>query len=119
MDILRQANQSLRDFLARNCDSAQGSDEEVRAMLQVEQTLRAVGVKLDYLRHSDRDDVRLELGLYRDHLLRLRQQLGILQQSAAECQARLLVREKHLRAAQAWCASTRATTEGRTARFAC
>ncbi len=109
MDILRKANQSLREFLARNAAASPGSDEDVRAMVRMEQTLRAVGVELDRLQASDDVEVRVELGLYRDHLLRLRQQLGVLQKSATECQARLFVREKHLRAAQAWCASARAT----------
>ena len=110
LDVLRQANQRLSDFLARDLDSARGSDEEVRAMLQVERILRDVGPELDHLQRSDGDEVRLELGLYRDHLLRLREQLGFLQQSAGERRARLFVRQKHLRAAQAWCASARAAT---------
>ncbi len=108
-DVLRHANRSLREFLARDAGAVTGSDDDVSAMLDVERTLRAVGTELDHLQHSDHPDVRQELELYRDYLLRLRRQLGVMQQSATECQARLFVREKHLRAAQAWCAATRTT----------
>jgi len=108
IDVLRHANQSLREFLAKNA-AVQGSDDDVRAMLEIERTLRAAGAELDVLQRSDRADVRLELELYRDNLIRLRRQLGVMQDTATECRTRLFLREKHLRAAQAWCAATRRT----------
>ena len=107
--VLRQANQSLREFLARDGEQVLGCDEDLGAMLEIERTLRAVGRELELLQRSERPDVRLELELYRDNLIRLRRQLGVMQNSAAECQARLFLREKHLRAAQAWRAATRTT----------
>jgi hypothetical protein len=109
IDVLRDANQGLRAFLARSAGDVQGSEDDVGAMLEVERILRAVGRELDRLRCCDRDDVRVELELYRDNLVRLRQQLGFLQKSATECQARLFIREKHLRAAQQWCAASHST----------
>ena len=109
LNVLRQANESLRRFLAENAGIAQGNEDEVQTMLQLERSLRAAGGQLDRLQREDGEDVRVQLSLYRDNLLRLRRQLGILQKTALDRQSRLLVREKHLRAAQAWCASTRAT----------
>jgi hypothetical protein len=108
LNVLRDANRSLGEFLARNAEAVQGSDD-VQAMLEVERTLRAVGSELERLQRIDRPDVRLELELYRDNLVRLRRQLAIMQSAATECQARLFVRQKHLRAAQEWCAATRTT----------
>lgn len=107
LDVLREANQDLRQFLADNAGVAQGNEEEVQTMLQLERSLRAVGGHLDRLQRIEREEVRVELGIYRDNLLRLRQQLGVLQKSALECRARLFLRESHLRTAQAWCASAR------------
>jgi hypothetical protein len=109
VDLLRHANRSLREFLARNGEAVQGSDDDVQAMLEVERTLRAVGGELERLQHTDCPDVRVELELYRDNLVRLRRQLAIMQSAATECHARLFVREKHLRAAHEWCAATRTT----------
>lgn len=109
LDALREANRSLRSFLAREARDVQGSDDDLNAMLEVERTLRMVGMQLDLLRRSERADVRTELELYRDNLLRLRRHLGVMQVSATDCQARLFIRDKHLRAAQEWCAATRST----------
>lgn len=109
VDLLKHANRSLREFLARDADAVQGSEEDVSAMLDIERTLRTVGLQLNVLQRSEHPDVHQQLELYRDNLLRLRRQLGVMQHSATECQARLFVREKHLRATQEWCAATRGT----------
>ena len=54
--------------------------------------------------------VRDELARYRANLVRLHHELAVMQNAAMGCRARLSERHKHLHAAQAWCAASRATT---------
>jgi hypothetical protein len=112
LQLLRRANERLRRFFARFSGAPiLGTDEEVEALLQVEGTLQSVGTLLDGRLQSSRTaEVRDELALYRANLLRLRHELAIMQSAACDCRARLLERQKHLHAAQAWCAASRATT---------
>jgi hypothetical protein len=111
LDALRRANAQLTNFFA--CFSGApvvGTREEVEALLQVEHTLRSVArlLKQGVQRSSD-PAVREELASYGTHLLRLRRELAIMQNSATGCQARLSVRQNHLHSAHAWFAASRAT----------
>ncbi|HUI83931.1 MAG TPA: hypothetical protein VL240_06895 [Candidatus Binatia bacterium] len=112
LELLRGANARFERFFARFSGApVLGTDEEVEALLQIERTLETVGDFLDgRLQQSQHSEVRQELGRYRANLLRLRQELAIMQSSAADSQTRLLARQKHLHAAKAWCAVSRVTT---------
>jgi hypothetical protein len=109
--LLRRANAHFSRFFERfGAAQVMGTDEEVEAMLQVERTLQSVGVWLDgRLQKSEDLQVREELAHYRENLVHLRGLLASMQESAAGCQARLYSRQKHLHAAQAWCAASRDT----------
>lgn len=111
LDLLRSANESFCRFFECFAGVAvSGTDEEVKAMLQVERTLRAVGKFLNGdLKAAQNDEMREEIGRYRENLLRLHQELSGMQSSAHRSRARLFTREEHLHAAQAWCAATRST----------
>ena len=112
LEQLRRANARLRQFLQRFAGAAVlGTEEEVTALQQMEETLKAVGALLDGgLQASAALAVREELARYRDNLLQLRKELGTMQQSAEGCRARLFARQKHLHAAKAWCVASRAAT---------
>jgi len=112
LELLRRANDRFGRFFARFSGApVLGTDEEVEALLQVERTLQSVGAFLDgRLQRSQAAEVRDELERYRQNLLRLRQELAVMQNAAMGSQARLLARQKHLHAAKAWCAASRATT---------
>ena len=58
-------------------------------------------------RASTDQAIRQELARYRENLLRLRNELARMQESAVGCRIRLDGRLKHLHAAQAWCAASR------------
>jgi hypothetical protein len=111
LELLRRANAHFGRFFERFADApVMGTDEEVEALLQVERTLHSIGVLLDgRLQTSADQQVREELSRYRENLVHLRSELSGMQQSAAGCKARLYSRQKHLHAAQAWCAASRAT----------
>jgi hypothetical protein len=111
LNLLRTANESFRRFFEHFAGvPVHGTDEEVEAMLQVERTLRAVGRFLNRdLKAAQTDEMREEIGRYRENLLRLHQELSTMQSSAHRSRARLFTREEHLQAAQAWCAATRST----------
>jgi|SRR5271166_3176265 len=111
LKVLRQANTRFANFLARFAGvPVLGSEEEVGALLLLETTLHSVRTLLQSgVQGSNDVDVREELDRYTTHLLRLRGELAIMQDSAADCRERLLARQKHLNTAQAWCAASRAT----------
>ena len=112
LQLLRRANERFGRFFARFSGApVLGTDEEVEALLQVENTLHSVRGYLDgRLQCSHTAAVRDELARYRANLIRLRQELAVMQNAAMGCRARLSQRNKHLHAAQAWCAASRAAT---------
>ena len=110
LELLRRANARLRQFFERFSGApVLGTDEEVEALLQVERSLQSIGALLGEgrLQKSDDSETREEVFRYRANLVRLRDELATMQQSAAGCRARLDSRQKHLHAAQAWCAASR------------
>ena len=111
LSLLRCANSDLQDFFARFSGApVLGTHEEVEALMQVERALRSVGALLDgALEDSADQQMQEELASYRDNLLRLRRELAVMQDSAASCRSRLFTRQRHLHAAQAWCAASRTT----------
>ncbi len=112
LELVRRANAQLERFFGRFAGAAvMGTDEEVDALLQVERTLQSVSAVLDQgLPKSQDPEVRRNLAHYRENLIHLRDELARMQESAAGCRARLYARQKHLHAAQAWCAASRATS---------
>ena len=110
-ELLRGANQQLDRFLMRFAPAAvSGTKEEVEAILQLQRTLKSVGALLRHdVQHSQDGEVQSELAIYRANLIKLRRGLAALQDSAASCQARLLARQRHLNAAQAWCVASQTT----------
>jgi hypothetical protein len=112
MELLRRANERFGRFFARFSGApVLGTDEEVKALLQIEDTLHSVGVFLDgRLQRSQSPPVRDELARYRANLVRLRHELASMQSAALSCRERLASRQKNLQAAKAWCAASRATT---------
>ena len=108
LDLLRNANKTLHRFLAEFAGEAAQDSREIAAMVQLERTLQSVG-RLEGSASLADAELRGEIAQYRDNLVRLRQELSALQDSAADCRARLFTREEHLHAARAWCAATRAT----------
>lgn len=111
LELLRSANLRLQQFLVRFGGlPAEGTNEEVQEMQQIELALRSVGPVLhDGLPAPCDRELQHELELYRRNLLHLRRELAERSNSAQECRARLCSREQHLQAAQAWCAASRAT----------
>ncbi len=112
VDLLRDANADFERFFTRFAGvPVVGTDEELGGLLEIEQTLQAIRPLLNgRLQQSEDADVREELGLYRANLVRLRQELLNLQDSAGARRARLFLRQRNLEAAKAWCAASRATT---------
>jgi hypothetical protein len=112
LELLRRANARFGQFFRRFSGApVLGSEEEVSALRQMEQTLQSVGALLDgRLQESSDSTLRQELARYRENLIQLRGELAAMQQSADGCRARLHSRQKHLHAAKAWCAASRATT---------
>lgn len=111
LDHLRDANEHFRNFFARFAGlPVEGNEEELKAMLQIEGTLRSVGALLQGgLPAAKNGELQRELGEYRENLLRLREELSRMEGSATACRSRLFSREQHLRATQAWCAIARST----------
>jgi hypothetical protein len=111
LDLLGRANMCLENFFARFSGApVLGTNEEVEALLRVERALHSVRALLDAgAIDTTQPETLDQLARYRANLLRLRHELAIMQESAAGCRARLFVRQKHLHAAQAWCAASRAT----------
>jgi hypothetical protein len=111
LELLRRANGHLGRFFERFSGApVMGADEEVAALFQLERALQLVGGLLDgRLRISGDQQVHQELAHYQENLVHLRNELARMQESAAGCRARLDSRQKHLHAAQAWCAASRAT----------
>jgi hypothetical protein len=111
LDILRQANRSLSRFFDRFGVPLPGTADEVEALLQLEETLHAVGVLLldGRLRDAGNSELQTEIARYRQSLVALRRQLSLMQDSAMACRARLYSREEHLHAVRAWCSASRDT----------
>jgi hypothetical protein len=111
-DLLRRANERFGSFFTRFSGApVEGSDEEVEALLQVEQAMRSVGLFLDgSLQKNEAPAVREELARYRANLVRLQQELAGMQESAFACRARVANQRNHLRAAKEWCEASRTTT---------
>lgn len=90
-----------------------GTEEEVLALRGIEAVLRRVAPLLDgRLNRNEQPDVRAEIELYRQNLLRLKSELAVMQVSASSSRDRLLSRERHLTAVKAWCAASRSTQNG-------
>jgi len=109
LEVLRRANSCFGRFFARFSGAALfGTDEEIEALRQVEFSLESVRVLLeDRIQRSQHAAMRQELADYGANLVRLRAQLGLMQQSAMDCQTRLRSRQQHLHAAKSWCALAR------------
>ena len=112
LQLLRRANERLARFFARFAGApVLGTQEEVEALLQVESAMQSIAALLDGgLQNPRTAEVRDEVAQYRANLVRLRDELAIMQNAATKCRQRLLARNQHLQAAQAWCAASRATT---------
>lgn len=112
LEKLRHANEYIGEFFASFSSApVVGTEKEVEAMLRLANTLRSVGALLDECSQSRQaQDVRDELARYRANLLRLQAELGAMQGAATLSRDRLLMRQKHLNAAKAWCVASRATT---------
>jgi hypothetical protein len=111
LETFCRANSTLASFFrAYSGQAVQGSTEELQAMLGVERILTEAGRLLRHeLPRSADPEVRRELAIYRENLLRLRAELGAMQQSASAAQAHITVRRKHLDSARQWCAASRDT----------
>ena len=111
LEILRRANARLVQFLDQFSGSAAlGTDQEVEALLRVEETLQSVGELLaEGLQCSDDLKLREEFLRYRDHLVSLLRGLSRMQGSAMACRARLYAHQEHLHAVKAWCVAARQT----------
>lgn len=109
LDHLRDANERFRNFFARFAGlPVEGNEEELKAMIQIERTLRSVGGLLDSgLPAVKSGELQRELAQYRENLLHLREELRRMENSATVCRGRLFTREQQLRATQAWCATAR------------
>jgi hypothetical protein len=112
LELLRRANERFSRFFARFSGApVLGTDEEVESLLQIEQTLQSVGAFLDgRLQDNKSSHICAELARYRTNLVRLRHELACMQNAAISCRGRLAARQKHLQAAKAWCAASRATS---------
>jgi len=111
LDLLRRANARLSLFFTQFSDGAAlDPEDELRILLQAEDTLRSIGVLLQQgLQESGNREIRDELVTYRAHLIRLQRELGARRDSAMAHRARLSARQKHLRSAQAWFAASQGT----------
>ncbi|HEY1731348.1 MAG TPA: hypothetical protein VGG15_06355 [Terriglobales bacterium] len=109
LNLLRDANDRFQNFFARFGGLAvEGNEEELRAMLQIERTLRSVGALLaSGITGSKSGELQHELAAYRENLLRFRDELRRMEGSANACRSRLFSRDQHLQATRAWCATAR------------
>jgi hypothetical protein len=112
LELLRRANERFRRFFAHFSGApVLGTDKEVKALLQIEQTLQSVGGFLDgRLQSNNHPQIIDELARYRANLVRLRHELAHMQNAAIGCRAQVASRQKHLQAARAWCAASRETS---------
>ena len=110
LELLRRANSCFGRFFDQFASAAAlGSDEELRALLQVQEMLESVGALLDgRLQSASNLDVREALGSYRENLIRLRHELAIMQEATIARRALLDSRREHLYGTKAWCAASRA-----------
>ena len=112
LETLRHANDYIGQFFARFSGvPVGGTEKEVEDMLRLANTLRSVGALLgEGLQTKQGEAIRDELARYRANLLRLQAELGNMQSAAARSRDSLLMRQKQLNAAKAWCVASRATT---------
>jgi len=110
LELLRRANACFGRFFEQFAGATTlGAEEELLALLQVQEMLESVGALLDgRLQYTSDRDVREALGCYRDNLIHLRRELAILQEVTIARRALLDSRRQHLDGAKAWCAVSRA-----------
>jgi hypothetical protein len=110
LELLRHANASLRRFFQRFAGVAvSGGDEELRALLELHEVLESVGALLDGpLQATTNREVREALDCYHQNLVRLRNELTIMEGAAIACRVGLDSQRQHLYGARAWCAAARA-----------
>jgi hypothetical protein len=110
VELVRSANQRFDDFFKRfGGMPVEGTQDELHAMLEIEGALRKVGTMLEGGLQDSGSELRHELAEYRENLLRLRQELRRMKNSATATRGRLFTREQHLQATRAWCDATRTT----------
>ena len=109
LELLRRANSCFGRFFDRSASApALGSDEELRALIQMQEMLESVGALLDgRLQTASNRDVREALGCYRENLIHLRRELAIMQEATIARRVLLDSRRQHLYGAKAWCAVSR------------
>ena len=112
LELLRRANTYFTGFFEHFSGArAAGTEEELRALLGLHKMVESVGVWLDGpLQSTTNPEVREALGCYRENLVRLRNELAIMQESAIARRASLDSRREHFYGAKAWCSVSRAIT---------
>jgi hypothetical protein len=110
LEVLQHANDSFAPFFERFAGvTVAASEEELPALLQLQQALDSVSALLDgRLQGASSNEVRVALDCYRRNLMRLHSQLASMQQSALAYRKRLDYRQAHLHRARAWCTGSRA-----------
>jgi len=110
LELLQRANVCLTGFFEQFFDTpSYGSDEELRALVQLHETLESVRAWLDgRLQNATNHDLREALRGYRENLIRLRRQLAIMQEDTLTARSHLDSEREHLASARAWCAASRA-----------
>jgi len=110
LQLLRRANSCFGRFFDQFASAATlGSDEELLALLQIQEMLETVGALLDgRLQSASNRDVREALGCYRENLIHLRHELALMQEATIARRALLDSRRQHLYRTKAWCAVSRA-----------
>lgn len=109
LELLWRANACFRRFFELLLLSpVTGSNEELGVLLQLHETVESVGALLDgRLQSAACRDVREALTCYRENLVRLRDELARMQESAMARRAGLDRQREHLSGAKAWCAAAR------------
>ena len=104
LDLLRRANSCFGRFFAQFSGApAAGSDDELRALLQLHEMLEAVGAVLDgRLQATAGQDTREALGCYRENLIHLQRELAVMEESVISRRARLDSRREHPYGAKDW-----------------
>jgi hypothetical protein len=109
-DLVRRANEAFYVFFERFAGMpVEGTEDELRAMLEIEQTLNSMGAALEGGMRNTSNELHHELAEYRENLLRLRDELRRMENSATKTRGRLFTREQHLQATRAWCDAARST----------
>lgn len=104
LSILQHANHVILEFLGRYAGRpVQGTQQEVRALCEIEATVRSVGAILHAGQPSAMPQpVSAELTMYRENLTRLHNELACLQISASERLNGCEGRRDHLNGLQLW-----------------